>query len=252
MAIFHQSLQKFPSSSAACLLVHGMNNRPEVLNDITDFLESLALPVVSVCLTGHHHDFNKLNTISKKIWEQDVLEAYQLIRKRNKKIYLLAYSLGAAISLDILSEEIRFDKMVLLAPAIAPRIHVKLLQYIAPLFPTLPLFSIAPKGYNVNPYLPLRAYQVLIQLFHSLRKKKLAYANIPCLLVMDPKDETMSLSTLKKMIKDYHLNCWDILSLDSKNVVGQVKFHHLIIDKNAMGASNWGIFTNSVKTFLAQ
>lgn len=252
MAIFYQNLQKFPSAKATCVLVHGLNNKPEVLTDIVHFLESLYIPVVMVSLTGHQQDFEKLKTIKKENWKEDVLQAYALSHKKGAKTFLIAYSLGAAIGLDILTEKIRFDKMILLAPAIAPRQPVKLLEFFAPLLPLFPLYSIVPSMYRANAYLPLKAYDVLFQLYRSLKQKKFAHTNVPTLVVIDPNDETMSVEEIKKTIAVYHLDHWRLLLLDSNHTGKQTKFHHLIIDKQAMGDKNWTVFTQHVKSFLKE
>lgn len=250
MAIFYQSLQKFPSSKITSILVHGLNNKPEVLTDIAQWLESLSIPVVIVSLTGHQQDFEKLKNIKKETWQEDVLEAYTLSYKKGTKIFLIAYSLGATISLDILSEKVKFDKMILLAPAIAPRKPIQLLEYFAPILPLFPLFSIVPSMYRANSYLPLRAYDVLFQLYRSLKQKKFVHTNVPTLVIIDPNDETMSLQEIKKTITVYHLNYWKLLILDSRHSQESVMFHHLIIDKKAMGSKNWEVFTRHVAQFM--
>lgn len=251
MAIFYQSLQKFPSSKGVCILVHGLNNKPEVLTDIVNFVESLSIAVVVVSLTGHQDDFEKLKTIEKETWKEDVRQAYALSYRKGVKTFLVAYSLGAIIGLDILSEEIKFDKMILLAPAIAPRKPVKLLEYLAPIMPLFPLYSIVPSIYRANAYLPLKAYDALFQLFRSLKRKKFAHANVPTMVVIDPDDETMSLEEIKKTITDYSLNRWKLLLLDSDHV-DKAKFHHLIIDRKAMGNKNWEVFVQQVEGFLKE
>ncbi len=250
MAIYRQNLSKFPNAGAACLLVHGLNNRPQVLLDIANLLETISLPMVMVSLTGHQNDFEKLNAITKESWSEDVMEGYQLIKKSFDKIYLIGFSLGGSIGLDIISKRTRFDKMILLAPAIAPRIPVKLLQYISPILPSLPLYSLAPENYIANKYLPLKAYEVLLDIFKSVHKKQFAHANVPTLLIADPKDETMSLSDIRKLMVRFKLSNWKILLLNSDDVVSKVRFHHLIIDREAMGLENWDEFKRMITAHL--
>src|SRR5690606_23906564 len=118
----------------------GLNNKPEVMRDIEQFLDSLKIPSVIISLTGHNHDSEKLDSIDNTIWRKDVLEGYNLI-KSYQNIFLIGFSLGASLGLDIVSESIKFDKMILLAPAIAPRLPVKFLEYISPIIPSLPIYS---------------------------------------------------------------------------------------------------------------
>lgn len=252
MATYSQNIRKFPASKAVCLLVHGLNNTPEVLKDLSDLLESFSIPVISIGLTGHVKDADKLKTITRPAWENDVLSAYQEAKEKYEKIYFVGYSLGAAIGLDILSEEVKFDKMVLLAPAIAPRALVKLLKYVAPLWPSLPLFSLTPPSYRSNPYLPLKTYAVLFEIYQSLKKKKFAHANLPALVVMDPKDETMDLNKIKLTKYKCGLNRWEIFILNSEEAKKNIPFHHLIVDKKGMGMQNWEAFTSRLQDFLRE
>lgn len=250
MAIFYQSLQKFPSAQTVCIIVHGLNNKPDALTDIAELFEAFRIPVITVGLTGHNEDFERLKSINEITWHNDVLQAYKLSARKNAKILLVAYSLGATISLDILSNNIKFDKMVLLAPAIAPRKPVQLLGSVAGKFPAFPLYSIVPEKYRANPYLPLKAYDVLFQLYKSLKKKRFSHANVPTLVVIDPKDETMSLEGIKLTIEKCHLNQWSILALDSDHVNTHTRFHHMILDRETMGDKNWQLFVQHVKDFL--
>lgn len=250
MAIFQNNLSKFPDVKAAALLVHGLNNRPEVMHDIAQLLEALLIPSVIISLTGHHQDFEKLENINKNIWRQDVLEGYDLIRKSYKQVFFVGFSLGGSVGLDVVSERVKFDKMILLSPAIAPRLPVKFLEYISPILPSLPIYSMAPENYIANKYLPLKSYKVLLSIYKSLHKKKFSLVNVNTMLVIDPKDETMSVENIKSLITKYGLSKWKLLLLDSDDVVSKVRFHHLIIDKEAMGSKNWNDFREKVSAFL--
>lgn len=250
MAIFQQNLPTFPGASAAALLVHGLNNKPEVMQDIANLLEELSIPSVIISLTGHHNDFEKLRAIHKNVWRDDVLEGYKFIKKSCNKVFLIGFSLGASIGLDIVSEQIKFDRMVLIAPAIAPRVPVKFLEYISPILPSLPIYSMAPENYIANKYLPLKSYKVLLSIYKSLHKKKFSLVNIPTIVIVDPKDETMSLEDIKSLMINYGLSEWRLLLLNSANAVSKVRFHHLIIDKDAMGFDNWEVFTKQISAFL--
>src|SRR5690606_26475982 len=206
---------------------------------------------VGVRLTGHGEDAHLLASVQKEKWEEDVREGYQLLAANYASIYLVGYSIGAALGLNILSDDVKFEKMILMAPAIAPRSYVKLLRYLTPIFPKFPLYSIAPNGYHANPYLPLKIYGILYELHSSLTNRKFAHANVPTIVVMDEKDETMDLQDIKKMIGRYGLNQWKLILLDSKLCVEHVKFHHLIVDEKAMGKKNWGLFVKATKRLLS-
>lgn len=252
MAIIYQSLHKFPSAQSACIMVHGLNNKPDVLMDVADLLESLEIPVITVGLTGHNQDAECLKDISEDTWRNDVLEAFKMPAKRNLKCLFVGYSLGAALGLDILSDHIKFDRMVLLAPAIAPRKPVQFLGRVAGKFPAFPLYSAVPERYRANSYLPLRAYDALHHIYTSLKKKRFKHANVPTLVFMDPKDETMSMEVLQQTVEDCQLSHWTILTLDSDHVDAQTMFHHMIMNKKTMGPKNWTDFVRHVKDFIRE
>lgn len=252
MAIFYQSLQKFPSAQEVCIIVHGLNNKPDVLMDVANLFESLQIPVILVGLTGHNQDPERLKTINEDIWRSDVLQAYNMATNKNAKLFLVGYSLGAAVGLDILSEQTKFDKMVLLAPAIAPRTPIQFLGRVAGKFPAFPLYSAVPERYRANKSLPLKAYDTLHHIYTSLKKKRFAHANVPTLVFMDPKDETMSLDVLNRTIETCQLSNWHLLPLDSDHLDSHTMFSHMIMDKKTMGPKNWELFVHHVRDFLKE
>ena len=221
--------------------------------DVASLFESLQIPVVTVGLTGHNQDADRLKDISEDTWRNDVLEAYHMsVNNKDVKFCLVGYSLGAAVGLDILSAQIKFNKMVLLAPAIAPRTPVQFLGRVAGKFPSFPLYSAVPERYRANSFLPLKAYDALHHIYSSVKKKRFAHANVPTLVFMDPKDETMSLEVLTRTIEDCELKQWEILELDSDHIHEHARFHHMIMDKNTMGPHNWELFVHHVKDFLKE
>lgn len=241
------------AQQAVTVLVHGLNNHPGVLTDLADFLTGNRSAVLLVTLTGHNEDKKALRDIKKEQWFNDLKSAYQMAREKSEPdnlLYFIGYSIGALINLNVLSETITYDKMVLLAPAIAPRWTLYLAKPIYRLWGGFPIYSIVPPGYGVHSYLPAIVYKLIFDLISSLEKKSYQYANLPVIVIVDQEDEVVSLSKLRKLITRFKLSHWRILILDSEEVVKETKYHHLIINKRAMGRKNWQNLTSEIKTFF--
>lgn len=251
MVQFHPAKRQ---QKAVTVLVHGLNNKPSSLSDLASFLTQHGSGVVLVSLTGHSNDKKNLLKITKSTWLEDLNEAFLLAKKKNQPdhpIYFIGFSIGALINLNLLNSRISYDKMVLLAPAIAPKWQVYLAIPFYKLSDRIPVVSIAPAQYMVYSYLPVRVYRIMLELIDSLKEHKYRHANIPTLVAVDPKDETMSFKKLKELIIKFKLTRWQVFTLDSKEVTKEIKFHHLIIDKQSMGERNWQNLTQKIKDFFS-
>ena len=76
------------------------------------------------------------------------------------------------------------------------------------------------------------------------------YLNMPTLVIIDPKDELISYPKLVQQVRQFQLTNYQILTLnaDLRDRVGG--YHHLILDRETMGASNWETATNAIAQHL--
>ncbi len=249
---------KIEPSKAVTILVHGLNMKPTALLNIANVLTQNGSDVVLIRLTGHKNDPQNLAAITRQNWLSDLLEAYfyskDLIKKDNPRpIYFIGFSLGALAHLDVLThypEIAHCDKMVLLAPANAPKWSTHLIKCFFIMNNKSGIPSLAPKKYRYQNKTPVQAYKVLFEMKKSIENEKYRHLNIPTMAVMDAKDETISLRYLKKIIKTYQLTNWQIYTLNSQYVGKHSRHHHLIIDEHSMGSENWNRFIQRIKTFF--
>lgn len=238
---------KTKPSKAITVVVHGLNNKPSIMKSIGKLLSEHGSDVILVKLTGHRNDPQNFAAITRQIWLSELLKSHNyaksLIEKSKKKpLYFIGYSLGALINLDLMSSYpklVQYDKMILFAPANATKWSTNLLKLSFFLDDRLKIPSFAPKDYRANDGTPIKAYRVLFEMKESIRNLNYRQLNIPTIIIIDPKDETISLKELKKLKDNYDLDNWKIHILDSQFVGKKYKYHHLIVDEISMGTKNW-------------
>ena len=108
--------------------------------------------------------------------------------------------------------------------------------------------SFTPKEYKFQESLPLVTYKILFQLSKELNYNKFQNLNIPTKVMVDKKDELVSSRILKKQIKRYDLDEWDLITLTRKKSTLKYKYHHLIVDRVTFGPKLWD---NTIKDIIA-
>ena len=245
-------------SKAITVVVHGLNNKPSIMKSICKMLSEHGSDVILIKLTGHRNDPQNLANITRQIWLTDLLESHNyaksLIESSEKKpLYFIGYSIGALINLDLISSNpklVHYDKMILFAPANATKWSTNLLKLSFSLGNEQKIPSFSPKDYRANDGIPIKAYIVLFEMKKSIENINYKHLNIPTIIIIDPKDETISLRGLKKLKDKYDLYNWKIHILDSQFVGKTYKYHHLIVDEISMGTENWVSSCNMIRNFL--
>ena len=239
---------------AVTVVVHGLNNHPFIMIKLAGFLTEYGSDVVLVILSGHHNDYEKLESLSTKDLINDIKKAYQFAqrlvdRKIGVKLYFVGFSLGGLINLVFLSQskEVFYHKMLLFAPANALRRRGSLIKLAFFLNDKFQIPSFGLRGYKAYNKIPLNIYKVMAGLVQKLESSKYQNTNQQTLVIIDPKDELVSLKKLKGLIEKYQLDQWEIYKLNSSYIL---KYHHLIIDKQTMGKRNWNHLTVKMLRFL--
>lgn len=261
MTTFGSFKDFFPSGiqpeKAVTIAVPGLNMKPAAFLEIVNFLTQQGSDVILAHLTGHRNDSQNLSEITRQAWLSNLLEAHQhaetLIKNNPRPMYFIGFSLGALANLDVLSHYpgiVHYDKMVLLAPANALRRRSHLIKFFFFLGRKFEIPSHQPKEYRSRDKTPVQAYKVLFEMKKSIENHNYLNLNIPTLVVIDEKDELISLRKLKKIINKYQLTHWHVYTLDSQYVGKDTGYHHLIIDENTMGTGNWHRFQSRINAFL--
>ena len=243
---------------AVCIVSHGLNNSPGAMRPLIYFLNSLNIDVYLVKLYGHYkQDTYPIRKINDNQWHNELITGYCSARKiaddNNLPLFFLGYSLGALVMqhlIQLSKGEINIDKQILLSPAVTLRNYTKLLKATFFLNDRTIIPSYSPPGYRANKGIPVKMYRFLFQFSKEIISNEFQYLDFPTLVIMDPKDELISLQKLKKYKNKYSLTNYKFLELNSKEAVKEIRIHHLIIDERTMGDKNWNLAKKNIKMFL--
>lgn len=251
------SVEGVPAAKAVIVLVHGLNLKPEKMNALADFLRAQGADVLPVTLSGHGGTMEEFKKASRDIWIGEMQDAFgragRRAKENNAPVYFVGYSLGALVGLDFLNsvegENARCGKMVLLAPAISIRGRSYLLKLLG-MFPSMVIPSLSPEDYRAHSGTPMAAYKALFQSVSSLEKEGLARSNVPTLVLVDPKDELVSAEGLGALTRQFRLDQWKLLEVTNAGSPLKKKYHHLIVDENALGTDQWRQMRDAIKDHL--
>lgn len=248
-----------PATLAVTLVVHGLNVKPAAMEPLITWLTHQGSAVYLVQLSGHYESGTPIKEVTPALWQEEMSAGYhkakQATADNGVPLYFLGYSLGALLgqTMIILQQESAcFDRQVLLAPATAIRTRSYLLRLLFFLGKQWMLPSFTPEAYRANKALPLHIYQCLFAEEKKLLKGMCSQLDIPTLIILDPKDELISYQKLQRLIKQYKLTQSKVLALHHHLEGRAGRYHHLILNEETMGATNWQLATNAMQQFLFQ
>ncbi len=240
------------------LVIHGLNLRPDKMQSVISYLTVSGIDVCRLSLRGHGDNYDHVTgmdsaaarmqsfrEVSYGLWMNEVYLGWLAVQKRARLVnaprFLVAYSLGALLGLDLfaLRPDVHFDRMVLLAPAIKLHGFFYLERALSP-FPRLVIPSLlAPKDYLSNPTgTPIAAFNALFDGLAHFESHVDPKINVPTLVFIDPKDEFIPLWSLKNLIRDHHLDQWKLYIVKKgKEAFG--RYHHHMIDAYSTGKDEW-------------
>ena len=191
--------------------------------------------------------------VSYELWLDEVMAAYTICRARAEALrvplLLGGYSLGALLGCSAAAKHavIRFDRMILFAPALAlpplgplSRLAGQASRFVVP--------SMAPTYYKANWGTPGAAYRALHAAIYSLNQGEPQRLNVPTLLFADERDEAISYSGVKRMAEQFPM--WTPVPVQKSFPVAGHVFHHLVIGDAAVGVETWGQMTTRIADFV--
>ena len=110
-------------AQASCLLIHGISTRPGDLRPLAEVLFDAGVNVYVLRLPDYG---TPEDTITEVSWESALEQAYQCLRLLNRgggKVHVVGMGFGAALAVHLAVRE-RVSSLVLLAPAIMPRVSI--------------------------------------------------------------------------------------------------------------------------------
>ncbi len=256
-------LIRFPKNNqsikAVAVIAHGLNFKPEKMDDWSALLVSNGAITMRFSLYGHNGDLEFMRQASEEIWRQQfdkaLIKAHLLAEQHGVPLLFLGYSLGALLGVDWLSRQVPgsrlFDKMLLLAPAIATPWYSELAKKIlSQLDPKLIIPTPSPKGIRANQGSSVNAYQSLFRLKDYIEVLNYKNANIPTLVIVDKYDELTPFEDIKYIIRQRQLSLWEISLIDNKYAKENYSFRHLIADKKSVGLSVWQQMSTKVLKYF--
>ena len=240
------------SVTGVALVLHGLNLKPEKMNGIANTLAEQGVIVLRGSLTGHIDKREPLISVTPEELISDCLALYTAARETSQRysvpLYFVGYSFGSLVALDLMerSRHVRFDRLVLFAPALTPRplTHAVMLLGKRQLVP-----SKTPADYRMHDGVPAAAYHALLRMVRHLKESGYGGVNQPAIVFIDSKDEILSYRALLELTK-VQLNRWRIVTVSTGRSRNDVSYHHLIIDEDAVGTEQWRLIQKEMNGFL--
>ena len=240
-----------PSPRGVILVVHGLNNKPELMQPLIAELTASGFHALRLSLVREGTDL-------EQHWRQQLEAAYCEAGRRFPDLprSAAAYSMGAALVTDFMARfpDHRLQSAVLFAPALSLPKFTALLRPLLPLRVLgLGLPSFAPGDYTAKPFTSLRAYQGLYNVIDGLRSTEdvSGLAKPRVLVLMRPNDELVSFTGLQRWIAARQLSKWKLEALSSQ-CAGVHRFAHLIMLPESLGDEEWRRMSEKTVSFFQE
>ena len=131
--------EKHPSGAEeAILLIHGYTGTPKDLRYLADRLHGAGYAVSVPRLPGAGTDISDLSETGRRDWKRRVYDSWLDLKARYGRVFLVGYSMGAVLALDLASK-VHPKRLALLAPAIrTTHSSLALTPFLAPFARLLP------------------------------------------------------------------------------------------------------------------
>lgn len=248
------------------LIAHGLNLKPSKMQALADTLcnERTGLECRSLVLPGHAekgheeyaHEPPPADTLAA--WKAAILEQVEQAHTAagERPLYFLGFSVGAlagawaAQQAQLQSQAPLFDRMILIAPPIETRWVARLMTWI-PGPDTLGIPSLNHEGYRVGSTTPLGHYRALYALQDEFREgQQAALGMIPTLMLVNPKDEMISLPRLQRRLTRSGWDHWRLEEVGPIEPGLKPVYQHLTIDEPSMGPGAWLRMQRQILEFM--
>jgi pimeloyl-ACP methyl ester carboxylesterase len=239
------------------LVIHGLNLNPDRMTDVIHVLNVSGIDCLRLSLRGHGDNFRRregldavesrmedFKEVSHALWSQEALaayeEAHQTVSANRIPLFLVGFSYGGLIGLDLMLSrpDLSFDRALLFAPALRLHAWDYAIRLFAP-FPRLVLPTLSPEPYPANPGTPIAGYNALFETLDHFETRIGPAINIPSLVIIDPGDELVSYEGLKQMAEEHRLDQWRFFPIRRRQPLLHRMLHHMIIDEVSVGRETW-------------
>ena len=254
-----QNIKKYRVFTTSCvdskgvfLVVHGLNNTPDVMNELITVVNKAGFNAIRVELTGHESEeiVNNPDFFEREISVESWLNDLDISVKQAKKLYpnspisVLGFSLGGALLIRYLDlhPEFKIEKAIFIAPAIGLFKFTNLIRIFSPLqFIGVPSISLAPEGYRRHMFPSFKFYDGLFDVYRDVQK----LSQVENLKSAKP---TFIMAEEDELIDEYKVERWiknNGIEKESKSIVlkfeegEEPEYKHQIIDLKSTGIKNW-------------
>lgn len=198
----------------ACLLLHGLCGSPYEFSKLSDYLTIFNYSTSAPRYPGHGTKGKVMDKFGWRDWYNEIEKEYIELKKKYKKVYVIGFSTGAALSIK-LAGKFHLEKLVLISTFISathkwfygfkPETYIKALGKIINYVPTIPPPNLkepeARKSYIGSDYISIKAIRNSFELVDEI-KSDIYKVTCPVLIIHSKKDITTSPSSADFVYKN--------------------------------------------------
>jgi carboxylesterase len=223
---------ELPGGPVGCLLIHGFTGSAVEMRPMGDYLAAHGLTVSAPLLPGHGTTPEDLARTTWQDWHVHVERAFDALRGRCEKVFVVGFSLGSELALHLAAQR-KMDGVICLSPAVLVRdwrIHlVPLLRYVIKAMPKDPdpqhsdmTDKEALKGFwSYEVYPVAAAYQ--LYLLQKVVRSELGHIRTPILIIYATGDMSIHPHSGPTLYKE-------IGSADKEQLVLHNSGHGIVLD----------------------
>ena len=240
------------------LVAHGLNLRPSKMRAIAEVIcqESTGYACRILSLPGHEESGpSRMKQVDAASWKSairdEVARVATLSRELHVPAYFIGYSLGGLMGEWAIQQQDErvFEKVALIAPAIATRTLARSVAYL-PLPGSVTLGSWNHPDYRANPGTSLAAYRAMFRVMGEFRSADLRKIDVPTLVFLNREDELVSDRKTERWIDRSGLRNWQVVIVPRLRPSIRPAYDHLMVDEAGMGAEAWQLLSTRLREFL--
>jgi pimeloyl-ACP methyl ester carboxylesterase len=235
----------------AVLVAVGLNSRPEALDDLIGVLNRRGYHTLRIAFRMCRPWFGEPGSFCD-LWIEDFTRGYERLKglAEEEPLFHLGYSLGGLVAVAFLQRrrQASFQRMALIAPALALRASSEAVRALTPLRHLhVALPSLCPERYRARRWTPLQEYHGLLQLLHEVSPLETGspHASIPTRIFMDPRDELVSYRGVERWLSENRLTTWR-LEPARKDHRARPRSPHLLLSEESAGPTCWRALTQGI------
>lgn len=240
------------------IVAHGLNTKPEKMNSLGIYLNSLGYDVYRWALPGHYGDLSEMKTVTKEKWLTSAKADYQKAEKRaqalKRPLYYLGFSMGALIGETLIAGHQDLtppEKIIYFAPALGIRGRSRLVTTLGIFGSEFIVDSHSEQGYKAQRGVSIAGYRALFEMEDEIiSHPDTTRASIPTLIYINPEDQLISLDRLKEYIANKKWSQVDLNLITDQAPEIDRTFSHLIIDQASLGQAVWTKVKSQISAFL--